>query len=46
MTRDDAARRHALVNEMRRLVEERAERVAAGRRGKECPIQRPMFDKW
>ncbi len=43
---DDRAAREALIREIARQAASRRAADAVQRRGKECPIQRPMRDRW
>ncbi|MEH3040063.1 MAG: hypothetical protein PGN21_08360 [Sphingomonas paucimobilis] len=46
MIDDQDASRRFVTAALRRQSEERDKGKAHSRRGKECPIQRPMFDAW
>lgn len=46
MSDDKDASRRFVTAALRRQSEERAKSKAHSMRGKECPIQRPMFDAW
>lgn len=45
-TDDQAASRRFILDLMRQQKAERQKQQDWQRRGKECPIQRPMLDKW
>lgn len=45
-TVEQAASRRLVLDLLRRQRADRHKQQERQRRGKECPIQRPMFDKW